>query len=52
MRTYNVAILGATGAVGQELIKILMERNFHINELKSIALRKQPSKAFKVSISC
>ena len=62
MRTYNVAILGATGAVGQEMIKILMERNFPINELhllaskrsagKSIALRKQPSKAFKVSISC
>ena len=32
MRTYNVAILGATGAVGQEMIKILMERNFPINE--------------------
>ena len=30
MKTYNVAILGATGAVGQEMIKILMERKFPI----------------------
>ena len=28
MKQYNVAIIGATGLVGQELIKILEERNF------------------------
>ena len=28
MKTYTVAVLGATGAVGQEMIKILAERNF------------------------
>ena len=33
MKTYKVAILGATGAVGQEMIKILMERSFPIREL-------------------
>ena len=30
MKTYRVAILGATGAVGQEMIKILQERNFPV----------------------
>ena len=30
MKTYKVAILGATGAVSQEMIKILMERDFPI----------------------
>ena len=33
----NVAILGATGAVGQELLKLLEERNFPINQLKLLA---------------
>lgn len=36
-RTYNVAILGATGVVGQELLKTLMTRNFPIKELKLLA---------------
>ncbi len=33
----NVAILGATGRVGQELLKILSERDFPIKELKLLA---------------
>lgn len=33
----NVAVLGATGAVGQELIKLLEERNFPIENLKLLA---------------
>lgn len=33
----NVAILGATGAVGQELIELLEERNFPLNRLKLLA---------------
>ncbi|MCK4723345.1 MAG: aspartate-semialdehyde dehydrogenase, partial [Dehalococcoidia bacterium] len=28
MKAYNVAIVGATGMVGQEFIKVLEERNF------------------------
>jgi len=31
---YNVAIVGATGAVGQELIEILEERKFPVGELR------------------
>lgn len=33
----NVAILGATGRVGQELLKVLEERNFPVNELRLLA---------------
>ncbi len=30
MKRYNVAILGATGAVGREMMKVLEERYFPI----------------------
>jgi len=40
MKKYNVAILGATGAVGKEMLKILGERNFPINELRLLASQK------------
>ena len=33
----NVAILGATGAVGQELLRLLAERNFPVGNLKLLA---------------
>ncbi|MBQ1273037.1 MAG: aspartate-semialdehyde dehydrogenase, partial [Clostridia bacterium] len=37
MKLYNVAILGATGAVGREMMKVLEERNFPIGELRLLA---------------
>lgn len=37
MKTWNVVVVGATGAVGNEMIKILEERNFPIGELKLLA---------------
>ena len=37
MKLYNIGILGATGAVGQEMMKILLERNFPVGELRPIA---------------
>lgn len=37
MKKYNIAILGATGAVGQEMLKVLGERNFPYNEIKLLA---------------
>ncbi|MBO4983961.1 MAG: aspartate-semialdehyde dehydrogenase, partial [Clostridia bacterium] len=37
MKKYNVGILGATGAVGREMMNILEERNFPINELRLLA---------------
>lgn len=44
MKTYNVAILGATGAVGREMIKVLEERNFPINELRLLASARSVGK--------
>lgn len=40
MKKYNVAVLGATGAVGQEMLKLLAERNFPINTIKALASAK------------
>ena len=37
MKRYTVAILGATGAVGQEMIKILQERNFPVGKVIPLA---------------
>ena len=37
MKKFNVAILGATGAVGREMLKVLEERKFPINTLKPLA---------------
>lgn len=37
MKKYNVAIVGATGAVGQELLKIMEERDFPVGELRLLA---------------
>jgi len=34
---YNVAVAGATGAVGEEMFKILEERNFPIKNLRAFA---------------
>ena len=36
-RSYRVAILGATGAVGKELIELLATRNFPLADLKLLA---------------
>ncbi|MBQ8610850.1 MAG: aspartate-semialdehyde dehydrogenase [Oscillospiraceae bacterium] len=36
-KLYNVGILGATGAVGREMMKVLEERNFPIGELRLLA---------------
>jgi aspartate-semialdehyde dehydrogenase len=36
MKKYNVAVVGALGAVGQEMIKTLEQRNFPVNVLKPL----------------
>ena len=47
MKQYTVAILGATGAVGQEMIKILQERNFPVGKLKPLASARSAGKTLK-----
>ncbi len=44
MKKFNVAVVGATGAVGQELLKILKERNFPIGQLKLLATERSAGK--------
>ncbi len=44
MKQYKVAILGATGAVGREMMKILAERQFPIGELHLLASEKSVGK--------
>ena len=44
MKLYTVAILGATGAVGQEMIKVLQERNFPVGKLIPLASRRSAGK--------
>lgn len=47
MKQYIVAVLGATGAVGQEMIKILQERNFPVGKLKPLASARSAGKTLK-----
>lgn len=44
MRSYNVAILGATGAVGKTMIRVLEERNFPVNQIKFLASERSAGK--------
>ena len=47
MKTYTVAILGATGAVGQEMLKILQERNFPVGKLVPLASARSAGKTLR-----
>ena len=44
MKQYTVAILGATGAVGQEMKRVLEERNFPVGKLKLLASTRSAGK--------
>ena len=47
MKKYTVAILGATGAVGQEMIKVLQERDFPVGKLIPLASARSAGKTLK-----
>jgi len=49
MKKYNVAILGATGAVGQEFISLIEERKFPFSGLKLLASSRSAGKILKVA---
>ena len=49
-RPLKVAVLGATGAVGQELLALLSERQFPVGEL--IALASARSAAASICSTC
>lgn len=48
MNTYNVAILGASGAVGQEMLNILLERTFPIQKLRLLASKRSAGKNLRI----
>jgi len=48
MKALNVAIVGATGAVGEELIKILQERRFPMAELRLLASARSTGRRVRV----
>lgn len=41
---YNVVVVGATGAVGQEILKVLEERNFPVGDLRLCATARSAGK--------
>lgn len=47
MKKYNVAILGATGAVGQEFLNLIEERNFPFANLKLLASKRSAGKKIR-----
>lgn len=44
MSLLNVAVVGATGAVGQELLKVMAERNFPFKDIKMLASKRSAGK--------
>ena len=59
MKNHNVAIVGCTGAVGIEMLRVLEQRNFPVNNLKLLAsssvCRKRiinPIAIHKINSSC
>ncbi|MGB5325727.1 MAG: aspartate-semialdehyde dehydrogenase [Pseudomonadales bacterium] len=46
-RTFDVVIVGATGAVGETMIEILQERNFPVGKLYLLASERSAGKQFR-----
>src|SRR6184192_656954 len=47
MKKYHVAIVGATGAVGQELLRVLERRNFPVASLRPISSARSAGKSVR-----
>jgi aspartate-semialdehyde dehydrogenase len=47
MKGYHVAIIGATGAVGQELLRVLERRNFPVASLRPIGSARSVGKSVR-----
>lgn len=48
MKTYNIAILGATGAVGRQMLEVLLEQEFPIKELHLLASKRSAGKTIEM----
>ena len=47
MKKYRVAVVGATGAVGEEMIKMLESRSFPVEFLRPLASERSEGKTVK-----
>src|SRR5690625_1816249 len=45
---YNIAVVGATGAVGQQILKVLEAKDLPINELKLLSSKRSAGKKVTV----
>jgi len=45
--SYNVAVVGATGAVGNMMVEVLKERNFPVNQLKLLSSERSAGSAMQ-----
>ena len=43
-KTFNVAVVGATGAVGETMLEILAQRNFPVGEVYALASSRSAGK--------
>jgi aspartate-semialdehyde dehydrogenase len=50
MKKYNVAVVGATGAVGLEMIRMLELRNFPVKSLRLLASERSTGKKLKTAM--
>lgn len=46
-KSFNVAVAGATGAVGQEMVNVLEQRNFPVEELSLFASERSAGKSME-----
>src|SRR5690606_39430146 len=47
-KTYTVAVVGATGAVGEQMLKNLEERSFPVGELRPLASARSAGKSVRL----
>jgi len=47
MKAYHIAVVGATGAVGQELLRVLERRNFPVASLRPISSERSAGKLLR-----
>lgn len=47
MKSYNIAVVGATGAVGAELLRVLERRNFPVGNLRAFGSSRSAGKSIQ-----
>src|SRR5438128_3703083 len=47
MKAYHIAVVGATGAVGQELLRVLERRSFPVSTLRLMGSARSAGKSFR-----